>query len=53
MRFLYSLGFERESYLDASGNEHWRFEKSDLLLEAMEFYKRIRQAKSNEKHANQ
>ena len=44
MRFLYSLGFDKESYIDSHGNEHWRFEKSEPLLEAMDFYKRMRQA---------
>jgi len=42
MRFLYALGFAKESYFDKKGNEHWKFEKSDLLMESVEFYKQMR-----------
>lgn len=42
MRFLYSLGFDKESYYDKNGKEHWRFAKTDNLLKAVEFYKYMR-----------
>ena len=38
-RFLYSLGFEKESYITNSGKEKWRFEYSDDLLESIDFLK--------------
>ena len=38
MRFLYALGFEKESYINAKGKENWRFEKSDDLQESLDFY---------------
>lgn len=41
-RYLYSLGFEKESWFDKNGKEHWRFEKTDDLIVAMDFYKKMR-----------
>ena len=38
MRFLYALGFDKESYISNSGKENWRFEKSDALQEALDFF---------------
>lgn len=38
MRFLYSLGFNKESYINNNQKENWRFEKSDALQEALDFY---------------
>lgn len=38
MRFLYSLGFEKESYYNTKNKENWRFRKSELLTEALDFY---------------
>lgn len=38
MRFLYSLGFEKESYFTKQNKENWRFEKSDALQEALDFF---------------
>lgn len=38
MRFLYSLGFEKESYIAPSGKENWRFVWTDELKEALDFY---------------
>lgn len=38
MRYLYSLGFEKESYISKSGKENWRFEKSDDLQESLDFF---------------
>ena len=42
-RFLYSLGFDKESYFDKNGKEKWRFEKTEDLMESVEFYKKMRQ----------
>lgn len=38
MRFLYSLGFEKESYYTNKNKENWRFKKSSALQEALDFY---------------
>lgn len=38
MRFLYSLGFDKESYYTTENKENWRFEKSFELQEALDFY---------------
>ena len=38
MRFLYSLGFNKESYINSNGKENWRFEKSNDLQESLDFY---------------
>lgn len=42
-RFLYLLGFDKESWFDKSGKERWRFEKTDDLLKAVAFYKMVRE----------
>mgnify|MGYP007068316728 CR=1 FL=1 len=38
MRFLYSLGFEKESYINPKGKENWRFEHTNDLQESLDFY---------------
>ena len=38
MRFLYALGFEKESYINVKGKENWRFEKSNDLQESLNFF---------------
>lgn len=38
MRFLYALGFEKKSYINPKGKENWRFEKSNDLQEALDFF---------------
>jgi hypothetical protein len=38
MRFLYSLGFDKESYYTKNKIENWLFEKSDDLKESLDFY---------------
>lgn len=43
-RYLYALGFDKESYVAPSGKENWRFQKSQELEEAMSFFYRIRDA---------
>ena len=42
MRFLYALGFQKESYLNNNGKENWRFIYNDNLSEALDFYHRMR-----------
>lgn len=37
-KYLYSLGFERESYFDKQNNEYWLFKKSSAFDEALDFY---------------
>lgn len=43
MRFLYALGFDKESYYDKNNKERWRFRKTDDLIKSIEFYKMMRQ----------
>lgn len=38
MRFLYALGFDKESYINVKGKENWRFKKTSDLEEALNFY---------------
>ena len=42
MRYLYSLGFNKESYINDKNKENWRFFKSDNLDETIEFYHYMR-----------
>ena len=42
MRYLYSLGFNKESYINDKNKQNWRFFKSDNLDEAIEFYHYMR-----------
>ena len=42
MRFLYALGFQKESYLNNNGKENWRFVYDDSLSEALDFHHRMR-----------
>lgn len=37
-RFLYSLGFDKESKIDENGKEYWPFEKSYDLQESLNFF---------------
>lgn len=37
MRFLYSLGFDKESFYE-NGKEYWRFYQSNELQESLDFY---------------
>ena len=41
-KYLYSLGFNRESYFD-NGIEYWLFDKSNTFQEALDFYLYMRQ----------
>lgn len=38
MRFLYALGFDKESYYTKNNKENWKFEKSSELFESLDFY---------------
>lgn len=37
-RFLYSLGFEKQSQFDETGTEYWLFKKSNELQESLDFF---------------
>lgn len=41
-RYLYSLGFEKESNFDKNGKEYWLFERSQLLQQSLDFFFVIR-----------
>jgi hypothetical protein len=37
-RYLYSLGFDKQSKFDKNNNEYWLFKKSDELQKALDFF---------------
>ena len=37
-RFLYSLGFDKQSKIDQNGKEYWLFKRSDELQIALNFF---------------
>ena len=37
-RFLYSLGFDKESKFDENGKEYWLFERSQELQKSLDFF---------------
>lgn len=37
-RFLYSLGFKKQSQFDETGTEYWLFKKSNELQESLDFF---------------
>lgn len=37
-RFLYGLGFNKESIIDKDGNEFWLFDKTKELQESLDFF---------------
>ena len=37
-RYLYSLGFEKESKIDMNKREYWLFKRSDELQSALSFF---------------
>lgn len=37
-RFLYGLGFDKESKFDKDGKEYWLFERSDELQSSLDFF---------------
>lgn len=37
-RFLYGLGFDKESRFDKENNEYWLFKKSKDLDESLDFF---------------
>lgn len=46
MRFLYALGFRKESYINKQGKENWRFIYDDNLAKSLEFYRQMRNQNS-------
>lgn len=47
MRYLYSLGFDKESYLNDKGKENWRFKNNENLQESLIFYYYMRKKNKN------
>lgn len=37
-RYLYSLGFDKESKFDQNNCEYWIFDQTELLQKALNFY---------------
>ena len=37
-RFLYSLGFDKDSKFDENGKEYWLFERSQDLQKSLDFF---------------
>ncbi len=42
MRFLFALGFNKESYINSKGKENWRFENTENLQISLKFYHDMR-----------
>lgn len=42
MRFLFALGFNKESYINSKDKENWRFENNENLQIALKFYRDMR-----------
>ena len=38
MRYLYALGFDKDSFINEGGYENWRFIHTDALQESIDFY---------------
>jgi len=37
-RYLYALGFQKQSFINKNGIENWKFEHSSDLQESLDFY---------------
>lgn len=37
-RYLYSLGFDKESIVDENGKEYWLFKRNRMLQKALDFF---------------
>ena len=48
-RYLYSLGFNKESKYDNNENEYWLFEKSNELQKSLDFFFVMRKEIMNKK----
>lgn len=46
-RFLYSLGFEKESRFDENKKEYWLFERSQDLQRSLDFFFSMRKKLRN------
>lgn len=38
MRYLYALGFEKESFINDNNRENWKFKYTNALQKALDFY---------------
>lgn len=45
-RFLYSLGFDKESKLNDNGDEYWLFETNQDLQKSLDFFFSMRRKRS-------
>lgn len=46
-RYLYGLGFDKESRFDDTGKEYWLFNKTDNLQESLDFFFYMRNKNKN------
>lgn len=46
-RFLYSLGFEKQSKFDENKKEYWLFERSPDLQKSLDFFFSMRKRRIN------
>lgn len=47
-RFLYSLGFDKDSKFDENNNEYWLFERSQDLQKSLDFFFSMRRKRNRE-----
>lgn len=47
-RFLYSLGFDKESRFDKDKNEYWLFERSPDLQKSLDFFFSMRKKENKQ-----
>ena len=47
-RFLYSLGFDKDSQFDENNNEYWLFERSQDLQKSLDFFFSMRRKRNRE-----
>ena len=47
-RFLYSLGFDKESRFDENNKEYWLFERSQDLQKSLDFFFSMRRKRNRE-----
>lgn len=46
-RYLYGLGFDKESEFDKNNKEYWLFDKTENLQEALDFFFYMRKKNRN------
>ena len=48
-RYLYGLGFDKESLFDKNNKEYWLFDKSEDLQESLNFFFYMREKQKTKK----